>query len=554
MATKLHSKIAQIYLSIVVLLLNIIKVSADHSSLPIFVDVTQKVGIHFKHVNGKTEHRHIIETMGSGTVFFDFDNDGNLDLYIVNSGYVPSSANKQTASNILYRNDGCGHFTDVTAASKTGDIGYGMAAAAADYDNDGYQDLYVANYGEDVLYHNNGDGTFTNVTGLAGIDNRLWGAAVAFLDFDLDGHLDIFVANYLNYNLSMSPVTNNGLIVYGHPRTYEGTADTLYHNNGDNTFTNIAEKAGVINPVEGRGMGVVACDFDNDGWPDIYVANDTNRNFFYHNNGNNTFTDESLFNGTGYDANGIAEGSMGVDAGDYNRDGWLDILVANSETVTLYSNNQDGIFIEETSAIGLSEPTFQFVGFSPLFLDYDNDGYLDIFIANGHPQAAIESLSDSETYAQRDQLFRNTRDGNYKQVSTNAGEYFSQAFVGRSSISGDYNNDGYTDIFIVNSNQRVILLRNEGDHSNNWFHIKLVGTRSNRDGIGAKVRVTAGKTIQTAEMKSGNGYASDSDQRLLFGIGDHKKIDQLEIRWPSGITQRIKNPPCNQIVTITEGN
>jgi len=234
-----------------------------------------------------------------------------------------------------------------------------MATAAADYDNDGYQDLYIANYGEDVLYHNNGNGTFTDVTGTAGIDNRLWGVAVSFLDFDLDGYLDIFVVNYLDYNLSMPPSINNGLIVYGHPHTYKGTSDVLYHNNGDNTF------AGVTNPVEGRGMGVVACDFDNDGWPDIYVANDTNRNFYYHNNGDNTFTDESLFNGTGYDANGIAEGSMGVDAGDYNKDGWLDLLVANSEMATLYSNDPQAVFIEKTAAIGLSDPTFQFVGFSP---------------------------------------------------------------------------------------------------------------------------------------------------------------------------------------------
>ena len=538
---------------IAILLLIAMRVAADHSSLPIFVDTTQEAGIRFKHVNGKTEHRHIIETMGSGAVFFDFDNDDNLDLYIVNSGYVPGLANNQKAGNVLYRNDGRGHFTDVTAVSRTGDIGYGMAAAAADYDNDGYQDLYIANYGEDVLYHNNGNGTFTDVTGTAGIDNRLWGVAVSFLDFDLDGYLDIFVVNYLDYNLSMPPSINNGLIVYGHPRTYKGTSDVLYHNNGDNTFTNIAEKAGVTNPVEGRGMGAVACDFDNDGWPDIYVANDTNRNFYYHNNGDNTFTDESLFNGTGYDANGIAEGSMGVDAGDYNRDGWLDLLVANSETATLYSNDQNAVFIEKTAAIGLSDPTFQFVGFSPLFLDYDNDGYLDIFIANGHPQAAIEDLLDSETYAQTDQLFRNTGDGTYKQVSVNAGEYFSRAFVGRASVSGDYDNDGYTDIFIVNSNQQAVLLRN-GNHSNNWLRVKLVGTRSNRDGIGAKVQITFGEVTQTAEMKSGNGYASDSDQRLLFGIGLHTQIDQLEIRWPSGMNQQMKNIPCNQTVTITEQN
>ncbi len=520
---------------------------------PMFVDVTEEAGIHFKHTNGKTAQRHVIETMGAGAVFFDYDNDDDLDLYTVNSSYVPGTTNHASPGNVLYRNDGKGRFTDVTATSGTGDRGYGMAATAADYDNDGNQDLYVANFGQDVLYHNNGDGAFTDVTKSAGIDNNLWGVAVAFLDFDLDGALDIFVVNYLVYDTSMPLATYKGLIAYGHPRTYKGTPDVLYRNNGDGTFTNVAEHAGVTNPDEGRGMEVVVCDYDNDGLSDIYVANDTNRNFLYHNNGEGTFTDGSLFTGTGYDENGIPEGSMGVDCGDYDRDGWLDLLIANSETLTLYKNDQRGAFTEESAAAGLSQPTFPFVGFSPLFLDYDNDGHLDIFIANGHPQDRIEELTDQETYAQKDQLFRNNGDATYTQVSSISGAYFSQAFVRRTTAGGDYDNDGDTDIFLVNSNQRAVLLRNEGGNRNNWLRIKLIGTRSNRDGIGASVRITADEDIQVAEVKSGSSYASGSDQRLLFGLGHRRHVDRIEIRWPSGIIQRIEDIACNQTIIITEG-
>lgn len=533
-------------------ILSLIAIGSFAVELPVFVDITEEVGIHFKHTSGKTKHRHIIETMGSGAVFFDYDSDGDLDLYVVNSGYVPGTTELPTPGNVLYQNDGNGKFTDVTAASGTGDIGYGMAAAAADYDNDGNQDLYVANFGEDVLYHNNGDGTFTDVTKSAGIHNDLWGIAALFLDFDLDGDLDIFVINYLVYDTSMPPVTYKGLVGYGHPRGYEGTPDILYRNNGNGTFTDISEQAGLINPTEGRGMGGIVCDYDNDGLPDIYVTNDTNRNFLYHNNGDGTFTDESLFNGTGYDENGIAQGSMGADCGDYNKDGWLDILVANTERTTLYRNDQNGVFTDATAEAGLIEPTLPFVGYSPLFLDYDNDGSLDIFVANGHPQDIIEQLTDQDTYAQRDQLFHNNGNGTYTEVSATSGAYFSQMLVGRATVCGDYDNDGDTDIFIMNSNQQSILLRNESGNQNNWVRIKLVGTRSNRDGIGARVSVTADGDTQIAEVKSGSSYASGSDKRLLFGLGQHTKVDRIEVRWPGGITQQVRDISCNQTIIITE--
>ena len=458
-----------------------------------------------------------------------------------------------TPANVLYRNDGDGRFTDVTAASGTGDTGYGMAAAAGDIDNDGDADLYVANFGRDVIYRNNGDGTFTDITEAAGVANDLWGIAAVYLDFDVDGDLDIFVVNYLVYELSMPVTTFKGIVGYGHPRSYEGTPDVLYRNNGDGTFTNIAETAGVINPTEGRGMAAVACDYDNDGFPDIYVTNDTNRNFLYRNNGDSTFTDESLFIGVGYDESGVAEGSMGVDCGDYNGDGWLDLIVANSEKATLYKNEEGLLFIDATADSGLRQPTLPFVGFSPLFLDYDNDGDLDLFCANGHPQDVIEMLMDHETYAQSDQMFENHGRWYLQRYIRNRRRLFQRAaFVGRAAATADYDNDGDTDIVVMNSNQRAVLLRNDSANPKNWISIKLIGKRSNRDGIGAKVTVVADGKAQIKTVKSGSSYASGSDTKLLFGLGESQHIQQITVVWQGGAVQELKDVAINQFMTIVE--
>ena len=541
--------------------------SAD--TLPVFVDVTEEAGIDFKHNNGKTEHKHVIETMGSGVVFFDYDADGNIDLYFVNSGPVPvdgisDKMKSENGSNVLYRNEGNGHFIDVTDAAGVGDIGYGMAASAGDIDNDGDVDLYVCNFEQDSLYENNGDGTFTDITDTAGINNSLWSIGSVFLDFDLDGDLDIFVVNYLIYNVTMPSTKFKGIIGYPPPRSFEGTADVLYRNNGNGTFTDVAEVAGLVSkiegPIEGRGMGAIAFDYNNDLYPDIYVANDTNRNFLYHNNGDGTFTDVSLFLGVGYDENGFAEASMGIDYGDFDRDGLLDIILANFEKATLYKLQHFGqktdegeyLFVDITADSGLLQPTVPFVGFSPLFLDYDNDGFLDYFCANGHPQDIIGLLNDHETYAQRDQLFHNKGDGTYLEVSQTSGQYFSEKLVGRAAASADYDNDGDIDIVILNSNQRAVLLRNEGGNRKNWLSVKLVGTRSNRDGIGTKVRIVSENTTQITEVKSGSSYASGSDTRLLFGLDKAKEVESIEIMWQSGSLQNLGKTDVNQMMTITE--
>jgi hypothetical protein len=534
---------------------------------PCFADVTEEVGLSFRHVHGGTGKRYFIETMGPGIAFLDYDGDGHLDIYAVNGQYTADTT-AVPATNVLYRNNGDGTFADVTQKAGVGDTGYGVGITAADYDNDGDLDMYVTNYGPNVLYRNNGDGTFADVTREAGVGDGQWGVGCAFLDYDGYGLLDLYVANYVDFSLdaplkTMTPYMapggriQKGVTAYPHPDNFLGVPDVLYHNNGDGTFTDVTRKAGVFNLDEGKGMGMACGDYDNDGDVDIYVGNDRTPNFLYRNNGGGTFTDMALMAGVGYNEDGKTESSMGVDFGDYDNDGLLDLIVPNfqGETCTLYHNEGNGFFLDVSASSGIGAATRPYVGWGAGFLDYDNDGDLDLFIAAGHVLDNVKLFDANTSYPQRNFLFQNNgpRGGyTFTDVSARAGSGLAVKKPSRGAAFGDYDRDGDVDILVVNCNDSITLLRNDGDHRGHWLGVKTIGTRSNRDGIGARIRVTAGDLVQIREIKSGGSLYCQSDLRAHFGLGDRMRVDRLEIRWPSGIRQTIENLAVDQVVTVRE--
>ena len=525
-----------------------------------FVDVTEEAGIDFHHVNGAEGAFHLPETLGAGGAFFDADNDGFLDIYLVNSGYWDKTPSARQAVSTLYRNNRDGTFTDITTTARVENSGnYGQGAACADYNNDGNVDLYVTNFGANVLYRNNGDGTFTDVTRSAGVGDPGWSSSACFLDYNTDGHLDLFVVNYLVYSLDVPylPCGEDGTQTYCHPSLFEGAPDTLYRNNGDGTFTDVSQATGVGGiggMFHGKGLGVVSADFNNDGAPDLYVANDDTRNDFFYNNGDGTFSEISLLAGCAYSFNGIAQAGMGVTVADYNADSWLDIFVTNLsyETNALYRNNGDGTFTDVIYEAHLGKESFLFVGFGTGFFDADNDGWQDIFIVNGHILDNIEDTHDVLTYRQPDQLFRNKGDGTFQEVSESAGAYFQRATVSRGALFGDYDNDGDVDTLVTHSNGPVTLLENKTETQSNWVSIKTVGMISNRDGIGTRITVTAGEHTQIQEVNPGASYLSSHDPRCHFGLGTNTAIDRLEVRWQSGVVQIFENLPANQGHTVSE--
>lgn len=527
-----------------------------------FIDATAEAGIQFLHRNGAKGDYHLPEQLGAGGAFFDYDNDGDLDLYLVNSGDLPDEGHESTVTSALYRNNGDGTFTDITSEAGADNKGnYGVGAACGDYDNDGDPDLYVTNFGANVLYRNNGDGSFTNVTETAGVGDPMWGSSATFLDYDRDGNLDLYVVNYLRYSLDVphAPCEVDGIRILCHPKNFDGAPDQFYRNNGDGTFTNVTEAAGfkvAEGPHSGKGLGVVAADFNNDGEADIYVANDDTPNYLYYNNGDGTFTETGLLAGCAYSFNGVAQAGMGVDAGDYNGDGYLDIFVTNLsyETNALYQNNGDGTFSDVIYGAHLGDESFLFVGFGTRFFDYDNDGFLDIFIANGHIIDNIAQVTDILTYAQRNQLFHNNGDGTFREVSFSAGKYFHEQSVSRGAIFGDYDNDGDCDIVTTQVNQPAQLLRNEDGNQKNWLRVKLAGVISNRGGIGARVTLTAGTRFWVQEVRAGSSIMCSNDPRCHFGIGDNAIVDRLEIHWPSGIVQILENVKANQEIVVTESS
>jgi hypothetical protein len=535
-------------------LLSCARPAAAQAPGPRFTDITEQAGVTFRHVS-TPEKRYIVESMSGGVALFDYDNDGFLDIYFVNSLTVDLMKSKGKTRSALYRNQGDGTFTDVTDKAGVGDVGWGMGVAVGDYDNDGFDDLYVTCVGPNRLFRNQGDGTFKDVTDKAGVGDKRWSAGAAFVDYDSDGRLDLMVANYVAFDFNNLPEFGSGRLcqykgipVQCGPRGLPGDGDALYHNNGDGTFTDVSKKAGVSDPDGYYGMGVVASDFDGDGLVDIFVANDSTPNFLYRNQGDGTFKEVGFNSGTAVNENGSEQGSMGVTVADYDHDGRLDLFVTNfdDDYNTLYHNDGRASFTDVSYASKVAAVSLPYVGWGTKFFDYDNDGWVDIFVANGHvyPQIA--------TYRQRNFVHRNNRDGTFSEVAEKLGDVFADKRVGRGVAFGDIDNDGDVDVVVNNLDGAPQLLRNDGG-ANNSVLVRTVGARSNRDGIGARVRVVSGDLTQTDEVRSGASYISHNDLRLHFGLERRAKIDLIEIRWPSGAVDKATDIRANQILTFKEG-
>jgi hypothetical protein len=524
---------------------------------PAFVNVATSAGIDFHHTNGASPARHLPEIMSGGGLFFDFDSDGWQDMFLVDGGSLVDAAVARRARHRLFRNRGNGTFEDVTARSGIAHTQYGMGACAADYDNDGFIDLYITNVGANALYHNNGGKSFTDVTRTAGVGSSSFAASCAFADVDRDGYVDLFVTNYVDARLDNNIFcgdTTARIRVYCHPLNFAPLASVLYHNNGNGTFTDISQKAGIAQH-KGNGLGVVIGDYDDDGWPDIFVANDTTPNFLYHNEGGGVFKEVALVSGVSVAADGRPRAGMGTDFGDYDNDGRLDLFVTNHEleTHTLFRNLGRGLFAETTTESGIGVETLPYVGFGTQFLDVDNDGDLDLAIVNGHVMNDSGHFRPGSKEAQRKLLFRNEGSGRFKEVGRTAGPGFSVEAVGRMLAAGDIDNDGAPDLLIVNNGGAAELLRNGGGTGNNAVLLKLVGTRSNRSAIGARVLLTAGGRTQLREVKAGSSYLGQGDLRVHIGVGHATQATRIEIRWPSGSSEVVQNAPVNAVLTITEG-
>ena len=515
-----------------------------------FTDVAESSGLKFTHDRGATPQHQLPETMGSGVAWLDYDNDGWMDLYVVQSGPFPPSGSPR-AQDRLFHNNGDGTFTDVTEKAGLKDTAYGMGVVAADYDNDGFVDLYVTNFGRNILYHNNGDGTFTDVTDKAGVAGSGWSTSAAFADFDGDGFLDLFVVRYLDYSVEKNYFCGDpvkGQRDYCHPSLYPPIGNLLFHNNGDGTFTDVTASSGIAESL-GKGLGVVVTDVDGDGKPDVYVANDTTMNFLFHNLGGMKFEDVSLISGAGVNSAGRAFGGMGVSSADMDGDGLPDLMVANfeAEPNSFFRNLGSGVFEDASASSGFGPPHFNFSGFGLNPLDVANAGHLDVFIANGHVLEVPKM--QGVTYAERPFLMWN--DGKGKFVERGCGEPFRRALVGRGSAVADYDNDGDLDIAVSNSGGPLELLRNDGVHGG-WIGLVLRGHKSNRQGIGAKVTLETELSRQVREVKAGDSYLSSSDPRVHFGVGKAKEVRRLEIRWPSGIVQVVAGAKLGRYQSVEE--
>ena len=535
-------------------------VKTQETAIPVrYTDVRESAKITFQQDSTQTEEKYYLETMGTGVAWIDYDQDGLMDLYFVQSAATDLYKPSHPLRSALYHNNGDGTFTDVTEKAGVGAEGhYGQGVAVGDFDNDGYPDLYVTGYQRAILYHNNGNGTFTDVTAKAGVaDEGGWSTSAGWFDYDKDGWLDLVVTNYIEW----SPKNNlwcgerrPGYRSYCHPGNYKGQRIKLYHNNHDGTFTDVSDASGVGKP-EAKGMGVVLADFNNDGWTDIAVANDSWPNFLFINKHNGTFEDVSLVSGLAASEDGRYEAGMGIDAADVDGDGWMDVYITHLdfELNRLYRNSQDGTFTDETFRSRIGNKAVLLSGVAAKFLDYDNDGWNDILQLNGAMLDNVSLYHGEVSYKEPLLMYRNLGKGEFDKVSDSLGPDFLRPIVGRGLATADYDNDGDIDIVTNNRGDFPSLLRNDGGNSNNWLTVQLVGTKSNREGIGASLKLTSEGFAQVEQAKGGMSYMSASDPRIHFGLGRRAKITTLEITWPSGQVDRLTNVPINQIITVKEG-
>ncbi|NQV35834.1 MAG: CRTAC1 family protein [Phycisphaeraceae bacterium] len=522
--------------------------SGKSRSLPVFTDATQQAGIDVKHSYGDFELSNIVEGTGSGGLFFDYNGDGWLDIYLPNGCWLKNVNDNRGRSlrgklfNHLYKNNGDGTFTDVTQKAGVGHEGYGTGCSAADFDRDGDLDLYTLNYGSNVLYRNNGDGTFTDISKASGLADSRWSLSAPWFDYDGDGDLDVYVANYLEYD-SGKFRSFYAAAGYPGPLSYSGQPDALYRNNGDGTFDEVTTEAGMTEP-EGRAMSATVADLDNNGTLDLYVANDAMENYFFKNTGKGTFESEGLMMGMAFGEGGQGVSSMGPAIGDVDRDGLLDIYIPDMRYGCLLMNKTD-FFEDRTAQSNLAIISGQYTGWGGTLFDYDCDGYLDVFVSNGNAH---------HEYTEEDVLLRNDGKGHFIDVARQSGAYFKEKFVGRGATVGDYDNDGDLDLLVINLNKSPKLLRNDGGNQNRWLLIEAKLADGKQDAIGARVTVKTGKLIQIQDVIPVTGYLSQADSRRHFGLGQTETVETVEVRWPNGQVTKVSNVKTNQVLKITQNS
>jgi len=530
---------------------------AAANSTPIkvqFTDVTAQAGIKFVHNAGKSGKKYLPETLGAGAAFFDADGDGWIDILFVNGKDWTPKGRRTTAA--LYRNNHNGTFTDITAGSGLDVEMFGIGVAVADFDNDGREDVYITALEGDRLFHNEGNGKFRDVTAASGIKNANFGTSAAWVDYDRDGKVDLFVANYVQWTQKgdLWCSLDGNVKSYCTPESYKGTSSKLFHNLGGGKFEDVTAKAGLGDP-NSKSLGVTVLDFDNDGWPDLFVSNDTQPNKLYHNNRNGTFSEQGMSAGVAYGEDGVARGAMGVDWADYDRTGLPHLLVGNfsNQMLGLYHNEGRGLFVDEAPISSVGRDSLLSLAFGVFFFDYDLDGYQDILTANGHIEEEIGRVQPKIKYQEPPLLFRNLGSKKFENVSNSVGADFMKPLVARGAIYGDFDHDGDLDVLLTCNGGPARLYRNDGGNKNKWISIRTVGTKSNRDGIGAAVSIASASGKQWNMVRSGSSYASQSDRALVFGLGQDSVVSSIEVTWPSGTKQKFANVQPNQFITIDEG-